>query len=147
MWFLKNNFRKGGDALPGVAANPYVCPTFSENSFAKNSLLVVVAVLLFLSCGVAFASDAANLSPAKSVGQISSAITLHPIAPNGVTSHANNKLKVVQSHNPPLSSPTAKSSLPVNAGQQHGPAVIGGANSGNAAKNGVINGTEIKRRP
>jgi hypothetical protein len=33
--FLKRNFRKGGDILADVVANPQVCPTFSEISFEK----------------------------------------------------------------------------------------------------------------
>jgi len=35
--FLKSNFRKGGESLPGFVANPQVCPTFSEITFEKQS--------------------------------------------------------------------------------------------------------------
>jgi hypothetical protein len=91
-------------------------------------LIAVVGSVVFFR-GIAFADDAARMSQAKKTGeQISSAM-----------------VKTAQPHNA-LSAP-AKSSLPVNAGQKHGLAAVGGANAATARKSGTINGTEVKRRP
>ncbi len=38
----KSNFRNGGDALPGIEANPQVCPTISEITFGKQSKVVEI---------------------------------------------------------------------------------------------------------
>jgi prepilin-type N-terminal cleavage/methylation domain-containing protein len=62
--FLKRNFRKGGESLPGFEANPQVCPTFSEISFEKRSgrlnhafslveVIVAVAILSIALVGLA----------------------------------------------------------------------------------------------
>jgi len=62
--FLKSNFRKGGESLPGFVANAQVCPTFSEISFEKQNgrfnqgfslveVIVAVAILSIALVGLA----------------------------------------------------------------------------------------------
>jgi len=52
MSFLKRNFRKGGESLPGFVTNLQVCPTFSEISFEKHSRVSAMRWQLFF-CAVA----------------------------------------------------------------------------------------------
>ena len=116
----------------------------------KNIVLLIAVVgSVVFSEGMALASDTGSASPAEKPGdQMSHAFAAHQsVNPNEAPSRANDKSKIAQPHNGPLAPSLPKSSLPINAGRQRGAASIGGAKPGNVAKNGVINGTEIKRRP
>jgi hypothetical protein len=39
--FAKSNFQNGGDSLPGIEANPQVCPTILEITFGNNSNMIL----------------------------------------------------------------------------------------------------------
>lgn len=118
----------------------------------KTATFFIATSVLIATSGVAFAGDAANSSaPLNNPGgQIHlSPATHQPAAASGAASSVvgkNELKKSAQRHVVPAS-PVAKPALPVNAGQPHGAAIIGGTATKTSHENGVINGTERRRFP
>lgn len=112
------------------------------------ALFIAVLSSLVFSVGITFANDAAPTPSAKSGERANSAIAARqPSVTKESPSQANDKLKTIQPRNAMSAAPSTKSALPVNAGQQRGLAIVGGAATGTARKSGALNGTEVRHSP
>ena len=119
----------------------------------KMPTFFIATVALFAAAGIAIAGETANSSARLDSRdeQIHLAPATHQ--PAAATKSAssfvgnNESRKPAQQRVAPLSSSVAKPALPVNAGRQHGVAIIGGAAMKTSRQNGVINGTERRHSP
>lgn len=100
----------------------------------KMVLVIGLAGVVFVSTGVGLAGDKpATTSAPSPVKKDSGHAIAAPVAKNTAPKH--------------MLPPLLKSGLPVDAGKPRGNAVIGGATSAGGHKDGMLNGTEIKRHP
>jgi hypothetical protein len=119
----------------------------------KTPTFFIATVTLFAAAGIAIAGEAANSSARldSREEQIHLAPATHQ--PAAATKTAGSFIGNNESRKPapqrvaPLSSSVAKPALPVDAGRQHGVAIIGGAAGKTSRENGVINGTERRHFP